>query len=155
MWRTLYALELKNAAIKRSFEVNLYFLALKMFCARLGFMKLRFLLLVFLVLFASQASAAELADKGTMTRKLQRGFLNIALSPYEIAKEFKNDPKTVTQSFFPTWISALGRGTFLTAGRAIAGAVEIVTFPIPLPSDYEPIVYPELPWEDSNETATS
>ena len=91
------------------------------------------------------ASAASVEPEGTPLRKLQRGFLNAALSPLEIARALSEEKKT--DSVIPTWATALGRGSVFAVGRVLAGAYEIVTFPLPLPSGYQPIVYPEFGWE--------
>ena len=104
--------------------------------------------LIFLILICISnfsAFAAEIEPVGTPLRKLQRGFLNIALSPIEISTEWHNARKT--DNFFPSWISGFGRGAAFAAGRMLTGLYEILTFPIPVPAHYEPVVYPEFAWE--------
>ena len=91
------------------------------------------------------ARAASIEPEGTALRKLQRGFLNAALSPLEIAHALSEEKKT--DSIVPTWATALGRGSVFAVGRVLAGAYEIATFPLPLPSGYQPLVYPEFGWE--------
>ena len=91
------------------------------------------------------AQAAELESPSTALRKLQRGFLNIALSPLEIVHALSQD-KT-KERVIPTWAAGLLRGGAFAAGRAAAGVYEMVTFPFPLPSGYEPVLYPEFTWE--------
>lgn len=89
--------------------------------------------------------AAEIEPAGTPLRKLQRGFLNIALSPIEIstqlAKEKKND------LFPPSWVFGFLEGGTYMVGRTLTGAYEILTFPISLPGNYAPILHPEFEWE--------
>ncbi|HCM42289.1 MAG TPA: hypothetical protein DIS66_03115 [Candidatus Omnitrophica bacterium] len=105
--------------------------------------------LLFLALIAavSQTSfAAEMEESGPL-RKLQRGFLNIALSPMEISNELAVEKHENHDQMPPSWMTGLVRGIGFTAGRALAGVYDIVTFPIPLPKEYGPIVQPELPWE--------
>ncbi len=107
------------------------------------------------VLFSQNAYPAELENTGTAMRKLQRGFLNMALSPWELAHELTYGKKT--DSAVPTWVGGLGRGSIYTAGRALTGVYELVTFPIPIPRNYEPVIQPEFAWqhfEDSSETAS-
>lgn len=89
--------------------------------------------------------AAEIAPEGTPVRKLQRGFLNIALSPIEISRELDSEKKV--DSFVPSWFSGIGRGSFYAVGRALAGVYDMLTFFAPVPAGYEPLVSPEFAWE--------
>ncbi len=99
-----------------------------------------------LFLFAAPLlDAAEIAPEGTPVRKLQRGFLNIALSPIEISKELDKEKKV--DSFIPSWFSGIGRGSFYAVGRALTGVYDMLTFPFPVPAGYEPLVSPEFAWE--------
>lgn len=88
---------------------------------------------------------AAIEPKGTAVRKLQRGFLNVVLSPIEIADQLHD--KKHLPGFFPGWVIGLCEGLFFAAGRAVTGVYEIATFPLPVPSNYEPIVFPEFAWE--------
>ena len=90
------------------------------------------------------AHAAELEPSGTPMRKLQRGFLNVALSPIEVIHAL--DQEKNVDSVIPSWFAGLGRGSIYMVGRVMAGAFEMATFPLPLPSGYEPIVEPEFIW---------
>ncbi|HTL48190.1 MAG TPA: exosortase system-associated protein, TIGR04073 family [Verrucomicrobiae bacterium] len=89
--------------------------------------------------------AAELEPAGSPLRKLQRGFLNIALSPIEIVHEL--DRQKNVDSLVPSWFTGVGMGSAYMAGRIAAGAYEMVTFPVPLPSGYQPLVEPEFEWQ--------
>ena len=89
--------------------------------------------------------AAEIEPKGTMLRKLQRGAVNVLLSPIEIAVELAKVKNCDT--FPPSWALGASRGSFYMIGRIVTGAYEIVTFPFPLPAGYAPILEPEFPWE--------
>ena len=107
--------------------------------------------LLFLALFVSAPLfAAEIQPEGTALRKMQRGFLNVALSPIDIVHELEKEKRHDT--FPPSWLLGLGRGMMFTAGRALTGVYEMVTFPIPLPSGYEPILQPEFPWQHLEES---
>ncbi len=103
------------------------------------------LLFVSLLSFTPSVFSAEIAPEGTMRRKLQRGFLNIALSPFEISHEIVNTQKYETA--LPTWIAGTIKGSAKAVGRVMVGAYEIVTTPIPLPSHYGPVLQPEFPWD--------
>ncbi len=102
-----------------------------------------FLTLLFSLIPLSYAT--EIQPEGTALRKLQRGFLNAALSPTEITTELAKEKKRDT--FPPSWMLGIVRGAFYTVGRVVVGAYEIVTFPFPLPAGYAPIVQPEFPWQ--------
>lgn len=107
---------------------------------------------LFAALFLTLTSpvfAAEMAEPGTPVRKLQRGFLNIALSPFELSHQFAIEKKT--EKFPPSWLEAIGRGSCYMVGRAVVGVGEVVTFFVPAPANYGPILQPEFPWELSPE----
>ena len=91
------------------------------------------------------AAEAEIQADGTPLRKLQRGFLNVALSPFEISSELSKEVRNDT--FPPSWVAGLGRGCFYTVGRALVGVYEMVSFPIPCPANYKPVLQPEFPWQ--------
>ncbi len=111
------------------------------------------LVAVFFIYGMPAAESADLENSGTPMRKLQRGFLNMALSPWEVAHELSKDKKT--DSVVPTWAGGLVRGSVYALGRAVTGAYELVTFPVPLPANYAPVVEPEFEWQhfDSEESA--
>ena len=110
---------------------------------------LRILFAVFFLTASSTGFAAEMAEPGTPVRKLQRGFLNVALSPFELSHQLSIEKKT--EKFPPSWMEAIGRGTCYMFGRAVVGVGEMVTFFVPAPANYGPILQPELPWELSPE----
>ena len=71
--------------------------------------------------------------------------MNMAFAPLEIthALALENREK---KTFLP-WFMGLGRGSWLAVIRAAVGVYEVVTFPFPIPSGYQPIVLPESPLE--------
>ncbi len=116
--------------------------------------------LLFLLMFGLTATCAfageldpgargELVSPGTPIRKLQRGFLNIALSPFDIAYQFHEERNR--QTFPPSWFLAMGRGSCYAIGRALTGVYEMVTFPFPYPANYEPVIQPEFAWQNFKE----
>jgi putative exosortase-associated protein (TIGR04073 family) len=107
-------------------------------------MIIRFLL-ISLLAGSAVVQAAEIENEGTMLRKLQRGFLNIALSPIEVSNELSKEKRSDT--FPPSWVAGLGRGACFMVGRALTGAYEMVTFPVPYPANYRPILKPEFAWQ--------
>jgi putative exosortase-associated protein (TIGR04073 family) len=91
------------------------------------------------------AAEAEIQGGGTPLRKLQRGFLNVALCPFEISNELSKEVRNDTLP--PSWVAGLGRGSFYAVGRALTGVYEMLTFPLPLPANYKPVIQPEFPWQ--------
>lgn len=110
------------------------------------FSKMLAALLVLLVFsFPLIAAEVEIQGEGTFQRKLQRGFLNVALSPFEISNELSKEVRNDTLP--PSWFAGLGRGSIYAVGRALVGVYEMVTFPIPYPAHYKPVLQPEFPWQ--------
>jgi putative exosortase-associated protein (TIGR04073 family) len=99
------------------------------------------------------AEEAEIQAEGTPQRKLQRGFLNVALSPIEISNELAKEVRNDT--FPPSWVAGLGRGAVYTVGRALVGVYEVVTFPLPYPANNKPDLQPEFTWQHLPEESAS
>lgn len=97
-----------------------------------------------LLVLSAPLQATEIEPDGTPLRKLQRGFLNIALSPIEISNELAKETRNDTLP--PSWVAGLGRGAAYAMGRALVGVYEMVTFAIPSPAGYKPILQPEFEW---------
>ena len=70
--------------------------------------------------------------------KLGRGAANVVTSPFEISKNM-GDAKT-EDGIFASLTVGLFKGIFDFGKRAVVGVYEIVTFPIPIPADYKPIL---------------
>jgi len=106
-----------------------------------------FILLAFAcpLIAAEVAPEAEIQGEGTMMRKAQRGFLNVALSPIEISNELSKEVRNDTMP--PSWVAGLGRGSIYAVGRALVGVYEMVTFAIPYPANYKPVLQPEFAWQ--------
>ena len=82
------------------------------------------------------------AEGGPIT-KLGRGLENIVTSPVEFLTQFivagdENGPVT-------TFVKGTVYGTGAMVGRILGGATEVVTFPIPLPRHYDPLMDPKTP----------
>ena len=105
--------------------------------------------LMFLFALPLMAAEAEIQGEGTCLRKLQRGFFNVALSPFEISSELSKEVRNDTIP--PSWVAGLGRGACYTVGRALVGVYEMVTFPLPYPASYKPVLQPEFPWQLAEE----
>jgi len=77
-----------------------------------------------------------------MTRKLGRGVGNILTGWIELPKNIYDT--SVESNVFAGLTLGTAKGIGMTVMRAVVGAYETVTFPIPLPEDYKPIVEPEF-----------
>ncbi len=102
---------------------------------------------------ATSASAQRYGDEyretstfGRMQHKLGRGLTNIFTGVVEIPKNIsrewrKSDPVT---GFIVGGVKGVG----WTATRMAVGAFDTVTFPVPVPANYEPLMQPEVPLPD-------
>ena len=84
-----------------------------------------------------------------MLRKLGRGVSNVATSVFEI-------PKSIQEIFYEEGVVAAGTygiidGIYKCLLRTVVGVYEVVTFPIPFPADYAPIVEPEFMFSSDDE----
>lgn len=80
-------------------------------------------------------------------KKLGRGLANIVTCPLEILKGI-SDANTESGPIAAGTFGVL-QGIFNTGLRAVIGVYEVVTFPIPIPRDYSPILTnPEFFLED-------
>ncbi|MCX7019749.1 MAG: exosortase system-associated protein, TIGR04073 family [bacterium] len=80
------------------------------------------------------------------SRKFTRGFVNTFFCWAEVPKEINRDWRNVDP--MTGVFTGTGRGLFKGAQRLGAGLYEMVTFPIDMPSRYQPIIYPETVTED-------
>ena len=77
-------------------------------------------------------------------RKLGRGFANLLFGVVELPNQY-----TKAQSEHggaAGWTYGVPKGVVRWFGREIVGVFEIVTFPVPAPQGYKPIMKPEWPW---------
>ncbi len=74
----------------------------------------------------------------TPLKKLGRGVCNIVTCPLELLKGIQDAHNE--NGFFAALTWGVLKGAFNTGVRAVVGAYEVVTFPFPIPSDYEPIL---------------
>ena len=84
--------------------------------------------------------AAPLYADGPMT-KLQRGATNLVVSPLEVPNAVWDYWENGNVRDFlsgATWGVLLGAFNF--GKRALAGTYEIITFPVPIPKDYKPLI---------------
>ena len=79
-------------------------------------------------------------------RKLGRGLANTVTGVVEIPKKVILISKNDNPLMGFTWGFVKGAAVGLL--RTAAGVYETVTFPIPAPADYEPIIHPEFVFEE-------
>ncbi len=99
-------------------------------------------LLIAMFLFGAAAHAVEMAPEGTRARKLQRGFLNVALAPMEASTRLVRGTERY-EGLEPSWFFGILDGAVFAVHRALVGAFEIATFPIRT----DPVVEPEFAWQ--------
>lgn len=92
------------------------------------------------------AAADEVVGQRTAGDKLGRGLANVFLSFIEVPRNVHNT--TQEHSLLEGWTVGLGKGLGYMAMRVGVGLYEIVTFPFPLPKDYQPVIQPEYVWQE-------
>ena len=91
------------------------------------------------LLWAAPAYADDAGDK------LVRGLANTFLGFLEIPRNIHTT--TEDKGVLTGWTAGLGKGLGYTVLRMGVGIYEIVTFPFPLPENYESIVEPDFVWD--------
>jgi putative exosortase-associated protein (TIGR04073 family) len=77
--------------------------------------------------------------------KLVRGLANFFTGFIEIPRNINNT--TQQENMLTGWTVGLAKGLGYTALRMGTGFYETITFPFPLPAEYQPIVLPEFVWQ--------
>lgn len=105
--------------------------------------KLAFLVII-LVIVAGLAAPAYCDGP---VKKLGRGICNVLTCPFEIFEQMSRVHKESGPMAGVTY--GLLKGVGMTGVRAVVGAYEVATFPVPVPGDYEPILRdPEFFFQD-------
>lgn len=76
-------------------------------------------------------------------RKLARGAANLGCGWLEIGAEIFREAERTDESIGTLLVSPF-KGLIKGIGRTLAGVYEIVSFPIPIPRGYQPLVEPEF-----------
>ena len=82
----------------------------------------------------------------SMANKLNRGLTNIVTGWFEIPKNMS--AATAKHDFVSAFFIGLPKGLWMTVVRTGAGVYDTVTFPIPFPKDYKPVLEPEFIFTD-------
>ncbi|MFQ5992899.1 MAG: exosortase system-associated protein, TIGR04073 family [Nitrospiraceae bacterium] len=97
-----------------------------------------------------QAQESSLGSK--IGWKLGRGVANLTTGWVELPKQIYTTWKA------EGWVTGILQGTVdgvgMLFGRTVAGAYEIVTFPIPIPPEYQPMLQPDYVWQDEQTAET-
>jgi putative exosortase-associated protein (TIGR04073 family) len=110
--------------------------------------KLLGLLLVFTLLLPLCAVAeTDEAPRGqNALRKLGRGCANLLFGIVEVPNQITKVTSEHGGGAGATY--GVGKGIVRWFGREFTGVYDIVTFPVPYPKGYKPIMKPEFPVED-------
>jgi putative exosortase-associated protein (TIGR04073 family) len=85
-------------------------------------------------------------DPQNAGRKLGRGVANLLFGIVEVPNQITHTTAERGGAAGSTF--GVGKGLMRWIGRELTGVYEIVTFPLPLPKGYKPIMKPEWPNED-------
>lgn len=94
---------------------------------------------------STQTTDESYGSQYNMGDKFVRGLANILTSPLEIPRNVQN--LTEESGVLVGWTGGICQGIGMMALRIIVGAYETVTFPVPLPADYVPVIQPEFVWD--------
>lgn len=83
-------------------------------------------------------------------RKLGRGIANIVTCPFEIPVTMINT-YCKDQGYCESLFLGLPIGIMNMVVRCAVGAYELVTFPLPFPENYRPMVEPEFLWSEGRD----
>ncbi len=80
-------------------------------------------------------------------RKFRRGFCNMLTFYMEVGQQMEKEGAEGGNGRAVTL--GLAKGLGLSAARALSGVYEVVTFPVPFPAEYKPIMKePEFFWTE-------
>lgn len=104
------------------------------------------------VLVLPARAAAEAGDVPLRAgEKLVRGVVNLGTGWAEIVKQ----PYVIGKH--EGWLAGTFRGPIeglgMVLARTVGGAYEILTFPLPIPPRYQPMVQPGYVWQEELETS--
>ena len=85
---------------------------------------------------------APMAEAQDPARKLLRGCANLMTGWVELPKNIYDT--SVEENVLSGLTMGLAKGIGMTIVRTGAGVYETVTFPFPIPEDYQPVLEPEF-----------
>ncbi len=104
------------------------------------------LLVVVVLMGAAGPAHAEQETGALAARKLFRGVANAATGWMEIFKQTSLTWQESGPGIGLSW--GLMKGVGYAIARSVSGAYEIITFPLPIPEGYKPIMEPEYVLSD-------
>ncbi len=108
------------------------------------------LIIILPILACGLAANAEDTDQApsghNALRKLGRGCANLLFGIVEVPNQITKASSEQGGAGGVTY--GVGKGLVRWVARELVGVYEIVTFPFPLPSGYQPVMEPEWPNED-------
>jgi len=108
---------------------------------------LRLLLISALWLPLTASADTDDAPQGqNALRKLCRGFANLAFGVVEVPNQITK--VNAEQGGGAAVTYGVSKGVVRWFGRELAGVYDVITFPIPFPRGYKPVMKPEFPIED-------
>lgn len=108
----------------------------------------RRLFIIFLIICGLLTMDCGLVYAGDPVEKLARGITNVATSWVEIPKEIGRSVEK-SGDFAGLFVGPF-KGIAKAIGRTVVGVYDVVTFPIPLPRQYKPVIEPEFVFETKN-----
>ena len=105
---------------------------------------------VFFLVFLMLGTSMAWADDAII--KLSRGVENIATSPAEFPIQYL-ELDHQGRSVAVVALAGTFNGLFYTLGRILGGSIEVITFLLPAPPDYKPLMNPSTPLESAKEQA--
>jgi putative exosortase-associated protein (TIGR04073 family) len=91
---------------------------------------------ILVLLFVASSAAPAYCDNAF--KKLGRGACNILMCPVEFPSQIADTNKTDGPAAGLTY--GVIKGIYWTLVRGVVGVYEVVTFPIPVPCNYRPIL---------------
>jgi len=101
---------------------------------------------ILMFLFVSNSFAANAA-----LNKLGRGITNIVTAPLEIPKEIRAHwikGAEKTYHVIAWMVCGFVKGNFTMAARFGSGAWDVISFPVNIPENYEPLFKPEFVFDN-------
>lgn len=111
------------------------------------------ILVILLVLGISIPLIAEENTPVKMGKKLGRGVVNVATGWLELPKNIYTTTTETNPAMGVTYGTLKGLG--MTVVRTVAGVYDAVTFLLPVPRDYKPVMKPEFVFTEEETQATT